>query len=112
LGQKETAGRWQAAAAAGRTRSVPPIVPHTAQHNVCPKAGDSAAGKLLPVGQEGVDALVGQRVLGRLLQNLVRAGRDVGAGFGRLDDVQGVADAGGEDERRQVVPAVDCNRAK
>ena len=53
------------------------------------------------------DALVGERMLGHLLDDLVGDGGDVGAGEGAFGDVHGMADAGGDDLRGDAVGVED-----
>ena len=58
---------------------------------------------LFPVLQKGIDSLVGQRVGGQLLENAEGNGGDIRTDQGRVQDMQGIADAGNDHQanRRQ-----------
>src|SRR5215471_17626270 len=63
--------------------------------------------ELGPVVEELLEPDVGQRVLHELLEHRERNRRHVGTGLGGVDDVQGVADRGGQHLGLETLDAVD-----
>src|ERR1700690_1763613 len=61
---------------------------------------------LLPVGEEGFEALVGERVFGQRLQDRRRNRRHIGASHRHLLDMKRRADRGGENLGLQRVEIV------
>ena len=64
--------------------------------------GDDRLAGLLPVGEEGGEAFVGERMVGELAQHLGRYGSDVGADTRGLDDVNRMADRGDQISVRKL----------
>jgi len=62
---------------------------------------------LTPIGEETLDAFVGEGMLDHLLHHLVGNGSDVGAGKRGIHHVPGVANARGDDLGWQVVDLKD-----
>src|SRR4051812_20792350 len=79
----------------------------------CPspsRGGGSSAdrlSRLLPIGEEGLQATIGQRVLEELADDRRGGRHDVGADQGGLEDVDRVADGGDQDLGSKVVIVVD-----
>src|SRR5439155_24517245 len=63
--------------------------------------------ELRPVLEELLEPDIGQRMLHELLEHRERERHDVGPGLRGVDDVQGVADRGGEHLRLEALDPVD-----